>query len=54
MERYHQIHHEVSQLVSPKHCLMIILSKDNDIEHWFSERISDVTRYLLEVPFLAA
>jgi hypothetical protein len=36
---------EVNRLGSPRHCLMAILSKDNDIKQWFSDRISDVTSY---------
>ena len=45
IERYQQIHREVNSLVSPKHCLMEVISKNNDIKQWFSERISDVTSY---------
>lgn len=36
---------EVNRLGSPRHCLMAILSKNNDIKQWFSDRISDVTSY---------
>lgn len=45
MGRCHLFYNEISQLGSPKYCLMAILSKDNDIKKWFSERISDVTNY---------
>ena len=45
IERYQQIYREVSRLESPKHCLMAVLSKNDDIKQWFSERISDVTSY---------